>query len=121
MTDLAAKTKQKREHFTDEKADYYLKKFQRRLFRQVLQYETLDTHLDSTLKDRGKDLANELGIPANVVAGTEIRDHAEKSCLVGLKVEFELFLYILCHLVLDNTLRHIEAQGRLGNRQKKLA
>jgi hypothetical protein len=112
--------KHERKKFTDEKPPYYLKKFQRRVYRQIVQFETLRGHLEETLKEKGTEISSSLGIPEDAVRSTEIRDHAEKSCLVGLKVEFELFLYIICHLVLDGTLEHVGASGKLGRRQKKL-
>ena len=120
MTTPHVAHKASRQRFTVEDPGYYLGKFQRRLYRQMVQYQTLRDHAKGTLEKSGETIATSLGLAADSVRFTEIRDHAEKSCLVGLKVEFELFMYIICHLVLDGTLRHVANTGHLGSRQKRL-
>jgi hypothetical protein len=121
MTNAQNTEQTSRQRFGAKESVYYLGKFQRRLYRQMVQYQTLRDHAAGTLEENGERIAASLGLPADSVRFTEIRDHAEKSCLVGLKVEFELFMYIICHLVLDGTLRHVEKTGHLGTRQKGLS
>ena len=109
-----------RQDYTDSPPRYYVDKFQRRLYRQVAQYMTLIDHLDDTLGERGEQIAEVLNLSADVVTDAELKDHAEKSCLIGLKVEFELFFYIYSQLAMHRILERIESAGKIPRRHQKL-
>lgn len=105
-------SKKGHENFTDQRFDYYVRKFQRRVFRRLVEYRVLRDNLERDLGRIGPEVTRTLGIDQSLVQGVEVKDHIEKACLTGLKAEFELFFTIYCNLVLDHLLSEIEAHKR---------
>ena len=101
--------------YTEKPFDYFLIKFQRRLYRQLIQYETLTRYLPETIQAQSGKIAKILGIGETALNNIELKDHAEKSCLIGLKAEFELFFYIFCIFILNKILSDAEESGKLSD------
>ena len=101
--------------YTEKSFAYFLTKFQRRLYRQLIQYETLTGYLPQTIQAESGKIAKILGIAEPALENVELKDHAEKSCLIGLKAEFELFFYIFCIFILNKILSDAEASGKLSD------
>ena len=113
-------SKKGHENFTDQHFDYYVRKFQRRVFRRLVEYRVLADNLKHDLKRVGHEVTRTLGMDHTLVDGVEVKDHVEKACLTGLKAEFELFFTIYCNLVLDHLLSEIESHQRLPEDHKGL-
>jgi hypothetical protein len=94
--------------FTSKELDYYVSKFQRRMFRRLVEYRVLRNNLEEQLPHTRTATVALLNIDAKVVANIEVKDHVEKACLIGLKAEFELFFTIYCSFVVDHQLRLVE-------------
>ena len=90
---------------------YYIEKFERRVYRRMLEYETLRRHIRSDAENLGPNLVRLLALEPTVIQSTKIKDHLEKNCLVGLKAEFELFFLIYTKQVISRILQLIQEQG----------
>lgn len=99
--------------YTEKDFLYFKEKFQRRLYRQFMQYRTLNTYLESTIKEQLDDVVSMLGMDKAVAQKVQLKDHAEKTCLIGLKAEFELFFYVFCVFILNKILSDSEKAGKL--------
>ena len=106
--------------FTSKPLNYYVEKFQRRMFRRLVEYRVLRSNLERDLPVVRADVLDLLHIGEELVADFEIKDHIEKACLTGLKAEFELFFTIYCTLVVDHQLRLIEEQRSVSPKMREL-
>ena len=97
------------ESFADKPLGYYVTKFQRRVFRRMVEYRVLKDNVAESLPSAAPSTLSLLQLKGVLnVDDFEIKDHIEKACLTGLKAEFELFFTIYCTLVIDHQLRLIE-------------
>jgi hypothetical protein len=87
-------------NFSDLPFTYYVEKFQRRIYRRMLEFETLKNNLSKDMGESslGAKVQKLLSLDDNIVKNFEIKDHIEKATLTGLKAEFELFFTIRCKL-----------------------
>jgi hypothetical protein len=106
--------------FTDRPIDYYVPKFERRIYRRVFEYQVLAENFERESSEHSGELLHLLGIDRHDVQGMETKDHLEKACLVGLKAEFELFFYIYSHFVIDHIILQAESAGGLCAEHKGL-
>ena len=120
MEITAEQIKKARSSHLDRDLDYYIEKFQRRVYRRMLEYETLRIHIRSDAETIGKDLVLLLNLDRKVVQEIEIKDHLEKICLIGLKAEFELFFMIYTKKVLNCILNLIKEKGCIPNQHKEI-
>jgi hypothetical protein len=107
-------------NFSDLPFTYYVEKFQRRIYRRMLEFETLKNNLSKDMGESslGAKVQKLLSLDDNIVKNFEIKDHIEKATLTGLKAEFELFFTIYCNLVLDHLIKLIEEKGMLPEEHK---
>ena len=109
------------EDFTARPLSYYVTKFQRRVFRRMVEYRVLKRNVSDDLSEVGPNTLALLQLDGVLnLADFEIKDHIEKACLTGLKTEFELFFTIYTTLVVDYQLRMIEEQRKASKKMKKL-
>ena len=94
--------------FTNESLGYYVEKFQRRVFRRLIEFQILKDHFEKDYERVQSGISDLLRIDDGVIQGIEVKDHIEKACLTGLKAEFELFFTIYCTLVLNHLVKLVE-------------
>ena len=94
--------------FTSQPLEYYVAKFQRRIFRRLLEYQILNDHLKKDFERVRERIRALLSLNEQVIQRFDVKDHIEKACLTGLKTEFELFFTIYCTLVLDQQIKLLE-------------
>lgn len=100
--------------------DFYVRKLQKRLLRQLAQFESAEQHIEGFLQRRGAAMADLVGMDDEVRRNTQVKDHVRKTTLVGLKTEFELFLQIAIRLVVRRELQNARLLGRPSAALQKL-
>lgn len=106
--------------FTEEPMEYYVEKFERRVFRRLIEYQILTKHFEPDYEKEKSYVSELLSLDDEVIHGFEVKDHIEKACLTGLKTEFEHFFTIYCTFALDRQIKLVEEGEMIPKMTDKL-
>jgi hypothetical protein len=98
-----------------ESPEFYYEKLNRRLGRHLLQFYAGSAHVAGIVERRAEVVARTLGtLPAAVQTFGRGEEVAAKTCLVGLKAEFELFTAICCRIAFHEVVDALRAGRKPG-------